>query len=96
MITGKVIWKSPLKTTGNGEFQQVYYLHDVLGQRLESQEYVYRLVVFNDDILVLSLQEDCYYQISYYAKNINHCLNLRDGQLSFDYVLSQSTQILQL
>ena len=96
MITGKVIWKSPLKTTGNGEFQQVYYLHDVLGQRLESQEYVYRLVVFNDDILVLSLQEDCYYQISYYANNINHCLNLRDGQLSFDYVLSQSTQILQL
>ena len=96
MITGKVIWKSPLKTTGNGEFQQVYYLHDVFGQRLESQEYVYRLVVFNDDILVLSLQEDCYYQISYYAKNINHCLNLRDGQLSFDYVLSQSTQILQL
>ena len=59
-------------------------------------DYVYRFVVFNDDILVLSLQEDCYYQISYYAKNINHCLNLRDGQLSFDYVLSQSTQILQL
>ena len=93
MLVGKVIWKSPLKTTDYGGFQQVYYLRDVLGQRLENKEYIYRLVVYDDDILAIALQEDCYYQINYYAKNINNCLNLRDGQLSYDYVLTQTTQI---
>ena len=93
MLVGKVIWKSPLKTTGYGGFQQVYYLRDILGQRLENKEYIYRLIVYDDDILAIALQEDCYYQINYYANNINNCLNLCDGQLSYDYVLTQTTQI---
>ena len=84
MITGKVIWKSPLKIVSlldGKHFKQVYYLKDVLGMRVETPEYIYRVAVYDGDIFSFDLVEDVYYHIARYTKTSNTCMNLRDGQI---------------